>query len=292
MFKKKIIPFLLMGTIFCSTAMAADKLPETVTMQDGSTAVVVASDRVEKIKWEKPTVVFQQYSQLKLESIKKRLNAQSIEFPHEDGIMADFAAIEQHRVGRMNSQFGELTLVWHNTPEFDNTQMMVCKGDVCSSNIKLKALNGKEGLLVGDFKKIINKESAFLDIEDTGYLAIAKVRIKELLSSRPYLEVYNQTYNDDRVHEIKFLDIEPVINETSGLYEQNGSLDINGTTNVKLVWGKDKRNAMLGLEDGTRVYARSTDQDGVVDLFYLDFNNKKSGEKITVVDLGLVKKFW
>ena len=272
--------------------MAADKLPETVTMQDGSTAVVVASDNVEKIKWGKPTVTFQRNSPLKLNSIKKQLNTQAIKFNNTDGIMADFAVIEQFRVGRMNSQFGELTLIWRNTPEFDNSQMMVCKGDVCSSNIKLKALNSKEGLLVGDFKKIINKESSILDIEDTGYLAIAKVRINELLSSRPYLEVYNQTYNDDRIHEIKFLDMEPVFNETSGLYEQNGSLDINGTTNVKLVWGKDKRNAMLGLADGTRVYARSTDQEGVVDLFYLDFNNKKSGEKITVVDLGLVKKFW
>lgn len=281
-----------MGTIFCSTAMAADKLPETVTMQDGSTAVVVASDNVEKIKWGKPTVTFQRNSPLKLNSIRKQLNTQAIEFNNTDGIMADFAVIEQFRVGRMNSQFGELTLIWRNTPEFDNNQMMVCKGDVCSSNIKLKALNSKEGLLVGDFKKIINKESSILDIEDTGYLAIAKVRINELLSSRPYLEVYNQTYNDDRIHEIKFLDMEPVFNETSGLYEQNGSLDINGTTNVKLVWGKDKKNAMLGLADGTRVYARSTDQEGVVDLFYLDFNNKKSGEKITVVDLGLVKKFW
>lgn len=292
MLKKKIIPFLLMGTIFCSTAMAADKLPETVTMQDGSTAVVVSSDKTVKAKWEKPTVVFQQYSQLKLDSIKKKLNAKSIEFPREDGIMADFAAIEQHRVGRLDTQFGELTLVWHNTPEFDNTQMMVCKGDVCSSNIKLKALNSKEGLLVGDFKKIISKESSILDVDDTGYLAIAKVRIKELLSSRPYLEVFNKTYNDERVHEIKFLDIEPVFNETSGLYEQHGSLDINGTTSIKLVRSKDKQNTMLGLEDGTRVYARSTNQDGIVDLFYLDFDNKKSGEKVTVVDLALVKKFW
>lgn len=290
---RKIIPVAMLGTaLFVSTAFASDKLPNTVTMQDGTTAVVVAADNVEKVRWEKPTVVFQQYSQLKMDSIKKQLNVQSLDIDTSDGIMADFAAIEQHRVGRMNSQFGELALVWHNTPEFNNTQMMVCKGDVCSSKIKLKALDSKEGLLVGDFKNIINKESFLLDTEDTGYLAIAKVKIKELLSSRPYLDVDTKTFNDNNVHQIEFLDEEPIFNENTGLFERHGVLDINGTTDVKLVWDKNKKNAMLGLQDGTRVYARSTDKEGVVDLFYLDFNNKKSGEKITVVDLGLVHKFW
>ncbi len=277
---------------FAPNFASASSLPETVETQKG-TAKVVATDKTQKIHWSKPFISIEQYNMTKLEDARSETGL-DLNVDLEDGISADFMVIKQIKTGVIDTPFGEFSLVWHNTPEHNDSFMNVCKGDVCTSDVRLKAIDNKKGVLISNLKHILQDERELLGLNSGEDIAFASVRLKDVLSSRPNIRIVNKTFNDTKVHEIKFSTSEPVLNEETNRLERIGHWDNDNGKLVKILKDKNSNATMMSLEDGTRVYSRIAPSygEGVVDLFYLDFNNEKSGEEITVVDLGLVKQNW
>ena len=278
--KKSLIIATLL--IALSTSIGFAKSDDmTITTNDGQVIQNLAGDSTENIKWEKPFINIIPVDENKLNEFKKKNKLTEEEFHFIDGISGDFISIKQVKEGKVNTYFGELSLIWTN--EDNKPFLNICDKDVCSKDVFLKAVNSTKGILYGTFNEFLKSKKTMLGYVEDQLIGISKVKLSKILGSQPHLDIYNFSYNDSKVHELKYSEIE-VWNEEKNYFERTGTYK---NTKLILVRNKEKDTQALMLEDGTRVYSRMTEDNNIVDLFYLDFDNKNP-DKLTVVDLGLV----
>lgn len=278
--KKSLIIATLLITLSTSIGFAkSDDM--TITTNDGQVIQNLAGNSTENIKWEKPFINIIPVDENKLNEFKKKNKLTEEEFHFIDGISGDFISIKQVKEGKVNTYFGELSLIWTN--EDNKPFLNICDKDVCSKDVFLKAVNSTKGILYGTFNEFLKSKKTMLGYVEDQLIGISKVKLSKILGSQPHLDIYNFSYNDSKVHELKYSEIE-VWNEEKNYFERTGTYK---NTKLILVRNKEKDTQALMLEDGTRVYSRMTEDNDIVDLFYLDFDNKNP-DKLTIVDLGLV----
>ena len=280
-FVKKILPIALMLLALGTSMGYAKSNDMTITTNDGQDIQNLAGKSTENVKWNKPFINIIPVDENKLNEFKKTNNLSENDFHFIDGISGDFISIKQVKEGKVNTYFGELSLIWTN--ENNKPFLNVCDKDVCSKDVYLKATNNNSGVIYGTFNEILKDQKTILGYSEDQLIGISKVKLNKILGTQPHLEIYNFSYNDSKVHELKYSDIE-VWNDEKNFFEQTG---IYKNTKLILIRNKDKTSQALTLENGTRVYTRMTGNKDIVDLFYFDFDNNNP-DKLTIVDLGLV----
>ena len=278
---KKIFTIALMLLSLGTSIGYAKSDDISLTTNDGKNIQNLAGKHTENIKWNKPFINIIPVDENKLNEFKKKNKLTEEEFHFIDGISGDFISIKQVKEGKVNTHFGELSLIWTN--ENNKPFLNICDKDVCAKDVYLKAINSNNGILYGTFNEFLKEKKVLLGYSEDQLIGISKVKLDKVLGTQPHLEIYNFSYNDSKVHELKYSEIE-VWNENKNYFEQTGTYK---NTKLILIRNKEKNSQALTLENGTRVYTRMTEDKDIVDLFYFDFDNKNP-DKLTIIDLGLV----
>ena len=259
----------------------------------------ISKKQYKKIKWEKPYIAIQQFSKEKIEEYKTyqnkkynlKISDDDINKIYNNGISGDFISIKQIKKGNIKTDFGEYELIWVND-ENNNAHTSICNNNICSNDLYLKEIDNVSGLLYGKFNQINPNLKSTFNINKNDFVGMTRIKIKDFFKSKPSLNVHykelNENNNKNEVYKINYSKL------TNNKSEDNSNdiyqcvLNDSNKTSLNLIINKNKSIKNFVLLDGTMIYSKKTDNNNIVDLFYLDFDNNKNPNELTIYNIGKV----
>ena len=262
-------------------SLSTTAFAEQIQDSQGNIIEVIAQ-KEHDIDWEKPYISFQLVDEAKFEAFVAGGKYDASEILNH-GISGDFISVSQQRIGHIKTETGTYTIT-SVTNEDGSRYIVLCndeKSDICKP-VYLKQVD-KKYLLYGQFGEIL-KKYRMMDFNSNDFVGISYVDKNDFFKNIPRFDI-KRYVKSTKMTQIHWEDT--VIDNNDGSSMIKGYIDNPDKTVIYLRQSGEQK--ALTLEDGTRVFTRSTADKDVNVLFYMDFDNNKNPYEVSFVDICLIK---